>query len=97
MENYYNTLGIAPNATDDEIKKIYRSLAMRFHPDRNQTPGAEARFKAITKAYEILSDPVKREEYNQRVNHRIIIDPEAEAYQLWRAVFNLHGTVLPPA
>ncbi|GJJ00840.1 MULTISPECIES: DnaJ domain-containing protein [unclassified Duganella] len=97
MENYYNTLGIAPNATDDEIKKIYRSLAMRFHPDRNQAPGAEARFKAITKAYEILSDPVKREEYNQSVNHRIIIDPEAEAYQLWRAVFNLHGTVLPPA
>ena len=40
MENHYNTLGIAPNATDDEIKKIYRSLAMRFHPDRNQAPGA---------------------------------------------------------
>jgi len=97
MENYYNTLGIAPNATDDEIKKVYRSLAMRFHPDRNPAPGAEARFKAITKAYEILSDPVKREEYNQSVNHRIIIDPEAEAYQLWRSVFNLHGTVLPPA
>ncbi|MEO5934721.1 MAG: J domain-containing protein, partial [Duganella sp.] len=44
MENHYNTLGIAPNATEDEIKKIYRSLAMRFHPDRNQAPGAEARF-----------------------------------------------------
>ena len=97
MENHYNTLGIAPNATEDEIKKIYRSLAMRFHPDRNSAPGAEARFKSITKAYEILSDPVKREEYNQSVNHRIIIDAEAEAYQLWRSVFNLHGTVLPPA
>lgn len=97
MENHYNTLGIAPNATDDEIKKIYRSLAMRFHPDRNPAPGAEARFKSITKAYEILSDPVKREEYNQSVNHRIILDAEAEAYQLWRSVFNLHGTVLPPA
>jgi curved DNA-binding protein CbpA len=97
MENHYNTLGIAPNATEDEIKKIYRSLAMRFHPDRNHAPGAEARFKSITKAYEILSDPVKREEYNQSVNHRIIIDSEAEAYQLWRSVFNLHGTALPPA
>jgi molecular chaperone DnaJ len=97
MENHYNTLGIAPNATEDEIKKIYRSLAMRFHPDRNQAPGAEARFKSITKAYEILSDPARREEYNQSVNHRIIIDSEAEAYQLWRSVFNLHGTVLPPA
>jgi curved DNA-binding protein CbpA len=97
MENVYNVLGVAPNATDDEIKKVYRSLAMRFHPDRNAEPGAEQRFKSITKAYEILSDPVKREEYNQSVNHRIIIDPEAEAYQLWRGVFNLHGTVLPPA
>ncbi len=97
MENHYNTLGIAPNATEDDIKKVYRSLAMRFHPDRNQAPGAEARFKSITKAYEILSDPVKREEYNQSVNHSIIIDAEAEAYQLWRSVFNLHGTVLPPA
>ena len=62
MENYYNTLGIAPNASEDDIKKVYRSLAMRFHPDRNPAPGAEARFKSITKAYEILSDPVKRAE-----------------------------------
>jgi len=97
MENYYNVLGVAPNATDDEIKKVYRSLAMRYHPDRNQEPGADARFKAIGKAYEILSDPVKREEYNQTLTHRIIIDAEAEAYQLWRSVFSLHGTTLPPA
>ncbi|MDC8757383.1 DnaJ domain-containing protein [Janthinobacterium fluminis] len=95
MENLYNVLGVPPNASDDEIKKVYRSLAMRFHPDRNTAPGAEQRFKSITKAYEILSDPVKRAEYNQSVNHRIIIDPEAEAYALWRAVFSLHGTSLP--
>ena len=97
MENLYAILGVAPNASDDEIKKVYRSLAMRYHPDRNDAPGAEARFKAVTKAYEILSDRARREEYNQSVNHRIIIDAEAEAYQLWRSVFNLHGTVLPPA
>ena len=94
MENLYNVLGVAPNASDDEIKKVYRSLAMRFHPDRNQAPGAEARFKSVTKAYEILADPVKRAEYDQSVNHRIIIDPEAEAYALWCGVFRLHGTVL---
>jgi curved DNA-binding protein CbpA len=95
MENLYSTLGVAPNATDDEIKKVYRSLAMRFHPDRNDAPGAEVRFKSITKAYEILSDPVKREEYNQRVNHRIILDAEAESFELWRALFNLNGVQLP--
>jgi DnaJ-class molecular chaperone len=95
MENLYGTLGVAPNATDEEIKKVYRSLAMRFHPDRNDAPGAEVRFKSITKAYEILSDPVKREEYNQRVNHRIILDAEGEAFELWRALFNLNGVRLP--
>lgn len=97
MDNLYNVLGIAPNASEDEIKKVYRSLAMRFHPDRNQEPGADARFKAIVKAYEVLSDPVKREEYNQSVNHRIIIDPEAEAYQLWRSVFAMQGVTIPAA
>jgi curved DNA-binding protein CbpA len=96
MENLYTILGVAPNASDDEIKKVYRSLAMRFHPDRNSAPGAEARFKSITKAYEILSDPVKRDEYNQSVNHRIILDPEAEAYALWRSLFSVNGVSLPP-
>ena len=95
MENLYNVLGVPPNASDDDIKKVYRSLAMRFHPDRNPAPGAEVRFKSITKAYEILADTAKRAEYDQSVNHRIIIDPEAEAYALWRAVFRLHGSELP--
>ncbi|MES2902086.1 MAG: DnaJ domain-containing protein [Pseudomonadota bacterium] len=95
MENLYTILGVAPNASDDEIKKIYRSLAMRYHPDRNDAPGAEVRFKSITKAYEILSDPAKRDEYNQSVNHRIILDAEAESYELWRSLFALHGVGLP--
>ena len=95
MENLYAILGVAPNATDEEIKKVYRSLAMRYHPDRNDAPGAEVRFKSITKAYEILSDRVKRDEYNQSVNHRIILDAEAEAYELWRSLFHLNGVTLP--
>ena len=95
MENLYNILGVAPNASDDDIKKVYRSLAMRYHPDRNDAPGAEVRFKSITKAYEILSDRTRRDEYNQSVNHRIILDAEAEAFELWRSLFQLNGVSLP--
>lgn len=94
MENLYAILGVAPNASDEEIKKVYRSLAMRYHPDRNDAPGAEARFKAVTKAYEILSDPTRRDEYNQSVNHRIVLDAEAEAFELWRSLFALNGVTL---
>ena len=96
--DYYEVLGVARTANDEELKKAYRRCAMKFHPDRN--PGdaaAEASFKECKEAYEVLSDPVKREEYNQSLNHRIIIDAEAEAYQLWRSVFALHGTTLPAA
>jgi molecular chaperone DnaJ len=94
LENLYAILGVAPNASDDDIKKVYRSLAMRYHPDRNQAPGAEARFKAVSKAYEVLSDPIKRAEYNQSVNHRIVLDAEAEAFELWRSLFALNGVNL---
>jgi molecular chaperone DnaJ len=95
VENLYAILGVAPNASDEEIKKVYRALAMRYHPDRNQALGAEARFKAVTKAYEILSDAAKRAEYNQSVNHRIVLDAEAEAFELWRSLFSLNGVNLP--
>ncbi len=91
MENLYNILGIAPNATPDEIKKRYRAMAMRFHPDRNSDEGAEARFNAIQKAYEVLSDAQRRADYDQKFNDRIVLDAEAEAYELWRSVFAFNG------
>ena len=63
---FYDTLGLTPTATLDEIRKSYRKLAMQFHPDRNPTnkDEAEARFKEVTKAYEVLSDEKKREVYD---------------------------------
>jgi len=64
--DYYNVLGVSRNATQDEIKKAYRKLAMQYHPDRN--PGdkeAEEKFKEAAEAYEVLSDPEKRKRYDQ--------------------------------
>lgn len=95
MENLYNILGIAPNATTDDIKKRYRSLAMRFHPDRNSEEGAEARFNAIQQAYEVLTDTKRRAEYDQQMNDRIVLDAEGEAMELWRSVFKFNGVELP--
>lgn len=94
MENPYNILGVSPTATNDEIKKAYRSLAMRHHPDRDTRPGAENRFNAIKTAYELLSDPQRKAEYKQSLNNRIIIDPENEARSLWDSLFNRCGIIL---
>lgn len=91
MENLYNILGVAPNASTDEIRKRYRSLAMRYHPDRNSDAGADLRFNAIQKAYEVLADIKRRIEYDQKLNDRIVLDAEAEAYELWRTVFEFNG------
>ena len=95
MENLYNILGVAPNASNDDIKKRYRSLAMRFHPDRNSEEGAEARFNAIQQAYEVLTDAKRRAEYDQQMNDRIVLDAEGEAMELWRSVFKFNGVELP--
>jgi DnaJ-class molecular chaperone len=64
-KDYYKILGIPRNASEDDIKKAYRKLALKYHPDKNKAPGAEEKFKEVAEAYEVLSDKRKRDIFDQ--------------------------------
>jgi len=65
----YELLGVGRNAGDDELKKAYKALARKYHPDLNQNnPQAEGMFKSVTRAYEVLSDPNKRDQYDRALD-----------------------------
>ncbi len=64
-KDYYKILGVARDASQDEIKRVYRRLARKFHPDVSKEPNAEDRFKEVQEAYEVLKDPEKRAAYDQ--------------------------------
>lgn len=65
FKDYYATMGVTKDATQDEVKRAYRKLARKYHPDVSKEPDAEARFKEIGEAYEVLKDPEKRAAYDR--------------------------------
>jgi len=99
--DYYDVLGLAKNASDDDIKKAYRKLAMKYHPDRNQDdPTSEEKFKEVKEAYETLSDPQKRAAYNtyghNAENNRFThgwasSDSDVDATEIFKEFFNSGG------
>ncbi|XP_047431367.1 dnaJ homolog subfamily B member 9-like [Mugil cephalus] len=64
-KDYYEVLGVPRDATERQIKKAFHKLALKYHPDRNKGPDAEAKFREIAEAYEVLSDDKRRREYDQ--------------------------------
>ena len=71
--DYYQTLGVSKSDSEEDIRKAFRKKAMEFHPDRNKNSDAEAKFKDINEAYQVLSDSKKRAQYafshNQAKTH----------------------------
>jgi len=63
--DYYEVLGVAPDASDEEVRRAFRKRAMEYHPDRNKSEDATDRFKEVTEAYQILSDPQRRAQYDR--------------------------------
>ena len=64
MSNHYETLGVSKDASEAEIKKAYRSLSLKFHPDRNSDPSAKQKFQEINSAYEVIGDPESKTQYD---------------------------------
>ncbi|MCB9374018.1 MAG: DnaJ domain-containing protein, partial [Microthrixaceae bacterium] len=64
-KDYYKVLGVADDASQKDITKAYRKLARELHPDTNQEPGAEERFKEVSAAYDVVGDAEKRKEYDE--------------------------------
>jgi len=83
MHNYYQILGLNPSAGADEIRRAYRILARRYHPDLNPGKPSEERFKLIAEAYSVLGDPAKRRDYDREFGNRIFetFRSRATAYQ----------------
>ncbi|MCH8206778.1 MAG: J domain-containing protein, partial [Chloroflexi bacterium] len=63
--DYYDILGVSRSASEEDIRKAFRRLALEYHPDRNKSDGAGERFKEINEAYQVLSDPAKRADYDR--------------------------------
>ena len=102
-KDYYEVLGLEKGASDDEIKRAFRKLAIKYHPDKNQgNKEAEQKFKEINEAYQVLSDPEKKAQYDQfgtadpRKQDSVQVDLVALISLIWEAleIYLIHSLVV---
>lgn len=84
MKDYYAILGIAANATLAEIKTTYRKMASQYHPDKNASSEAPAKFRKVQEAYEILSDVDKRKAFDENRRRSLLDSPIDTAHEIWQ-------------
>ncbi len=95
-EDYYSILGVNENSSSDEIKKAYRKLSMKWHPDRNeQSEESSAKFKSISRAYDVLGDKQKKKEYDFERNNPFL-NSKGGAEDIFQMFFNGGGVNLGP-
>lgn len=84
---HYAALGLSSDASLADIKKAFRQKASQYHPDRNADADAPARFRAVQEAYEVLSDPARRQAYDDNRRRNLLDDPAQTARDIWTAYF----------
>jgi DnaJ-class molecular chaperone len=88
MKDYYAVLGVEADASDSALKSAYRRKASEFHPDRNPSPDAAERFRETQEAYDLLSDPAKRQDYDENRRRSLLENPLATAQDIWKTYMN---------
>ena len=87
MTDHYTALGLSSAAALADIKKAFRQKASFYHPDKNSAPDAAAQFRAVQEAYDMLSDPDKRQAYDDNRRRSLLDDPLETARDIWQAYF----------
>ncbi|GAB2536729.1 DnaJ domain-containing protein [Simplicispira piscis] len=83
--DHYAALGLAANATLADIKRAFRQKASYYHPDRNTAADAALRFREVQQAYDVLSDPERRQQYDDNRRRNLLDDPLQTATEIWQA------------
>ena len=88
MEDHYAALGLASSANLADVKKAFRAQASLYHPDKNTASNAAERFRAMQAAYEVLSDPERREAYDDNRRRNLLDSPIDTAREIWQGYFD---------